>query len=387
MTQVLKDTLSSPPTLLELAPPFMKLPITGYGGIERVLWSIVREFVKAADRDPHAPKVELWAPGDSATDVDGLPITLVPTIEKARPASDGLWDSLARQIPEDAYNIRRRLVNDPSAIAHIHTQGVGFGIIGGAGLDVATRAITTLHNGIEPWMSEFHKEMPIIPISHAQARSVAGFDFVRVVHNGIDGHNLQPNFDLAPDAPFTFLGRFHPNKGTLNAIKIALAADGVIRLAGSSDPDFPKYVNDIMEMANQYPERVEIVGEITDHFVPQFGQTEKSHFLSTSRALLFPIQWKEPFGLVIAEANACGTPVIAFNYPGSSVDELIVDGVNGRKVNTIEEAIEAAKTIDTIDRHGVRKYFEEHFTSEVMAQNYRRVITEELPAYRRELGL
>ena len=372
--------------IIELAPPFLKLPVQGYGGSERVLWACVEEFSRAAAKDPQAPKLQLWAPGDSApTTRDGHPIDLHATVPHAQGFSQ-LWTSF-RQVTRDMYDLRRTLINQPGTVAHIHTEDAAFPIIGGAGPEVSTRTLTTMHNLPKDWATEFHQEMPVVAISHAQAQRIKGFDFLRVIHNGIDPALFVPSDTLPPDAPFAFLGRFSPDKNPVDAIKIALAAQSAIRLAGITDSDAPAYKAQLDALIAAHPSQVQFIGEVNDVIDPRMGQSSKSAFLAGSKALLLPIKWAEPFGLVIAEANAAGTPVIAYNYPGSSVDELIKDGVNGFKVNSFEEAVAAAKAIDQIDRRGVRAHFEKNFTTGIMAQKYSDVITKDLPAYRRSLGL
>jgi glycosyltransferase involved in cell wall biosynthesis len=368
-------------TIIELAPPFSKLPVSGYGGIERVVWSIARELSVRASNDPFAPKVELWAPGDSETKFESADIHLHPTVEKATGIVDGLWNTLMRQIPKDMYDIRRRLTEDRSAVAHLHTP-LGMGAMSGAGKDVAFRTLTTFQSPPPSWALEFHKDMPVVAVSHAQAKMIKGFDFMHVVYNGIESDLFKPSYQTSANAGFSFLGRFSPDKNPIDAIKIALACDASIGLAGQFDPNTAmEYADELKGLINSSGKRASLVGEVTDLYDSSLGESSKNAFLSSSKALLFPIKWKEPFGIVIAEANACGTPVIAYNYPGSSVDELIVNGVNGYKVNSLDEAIQAAQVISNIDRRKVRKYFEENFTSGVMVDKYCKIFTKELPKY------
>ncbi len=372
--------------IIELAPPFLKLPVQGYGGSERVLWACVEEFTRAAAKNAAAPKLELWAPGDTAAATrDGYPIDLHATV----PAAQGfnqLWTSF-RQVTRDMYDLRRALVREPRTVAHIHTEDAAFSIIGGGDADVSTRTLTTMHNLPKDWATEFHAEMPVVAISEAQAARIKGFNFLRVIHNGIDPQLFAPNYTPTPDAPFAFLGRFSPDKNPVDAIKIALAAGGNIKLGGIVDSDAPAYRAEVEGLITANPTRVAFIGEVNDIVDPALGQSSKNALLANSRALLLPIKWAEPFGLVIAEANACGTPVIAYNHPGSSVDELIVNGVNGYKVDSFEEAVAAAKAIGNIDRRAVRAHFEKNFTTSIMAEKYTKVITQDLPAYRRSLGL
>jgi glycosyltransferase involved in cell wall biosynthesis len=156
-----------------------------------------------------------------------------------------------------------------------------------------------------------------------------------------------------------FLGRISPEKRPDRAIAIAKATGIPLRIAAKVDAVDRKYFETEIEPLMNDP-LIEYIGEI--------GETEKQEFLGNARALLFPIDWPEPFGLVMIEAMACGTPVIAFRC--GSVPEVMQDGVTGYVVDTVEEAIAAVGRIDALSRAGVRAYFEERFTAPTMAKNY-----------------
>jgi glycosyltransferase involved in cell wall biosynthesis len=169
---------------------------------------------------------------------------------------------------------------------------------------------------------------------------------------------------LTPRAPrgeyLAFLGRISPEKRVDRAIEVALRLEIPLEIAAKVDrADYEYYNNEIKHLMIDQP-LIKFIGEI--------GQKEKSQFLSNAKALIFPIDWQEPFGLVMIEAMACGTPVVAFGL--GSVPEVIDDGVTGFIVETIEDAVKAVEKIDTLDRTRVRKGFEERFSAERMAHDY-----------------
>ncbi len=369
--------------VIEFAPPFLPLPATAYGGTERIVSGICKSFQNAA-RLPFA--FEVWAPGDSYRDIDESETPpLVPTAENALGLTDKPFEANV-QIMKDLHRLQQLMEGNPHAVGHIHIEDAHFPVFGQTP-SLAARTLTTLHNPVKDWYANY-PYMPLVAISEAQKQTLdlKAFNFVKVVHNGIDADLYQPHYDLSPDSPVCFLGRFSPDKNPEDAVRIALAAGDAIKLAGPSDTQYPECHETVLRYQMDHPGQVEYVGSVTDEHDPGLGESSKNRFLGASKAMLFPIQWKEPFGLVVVEANACGTPVIAYNHPGSAVDELIEDGVNGFKVSTVEEAAEALRHIDRIDRRSVRAHFEKHFTAEVMAQRYRDILVRDLPAYRRDIS-
>lgn len=342
---------------------------------------IIKTFQSRARAGTLPFSYELWAPGDSYADAADRPV-LSPTV----PESLGVTKPFEAQalMMKDMHRIRRILRNNPNAAAHIHIEDLHIPVLG-QDRDLAAQTLTTVHNPVKDWYHDY-KHLPLAAISEAQKNilGIRDFDFVRVVHNGIDESLFAPNYETGPDSPLTFIGRFSPDKNPGDAVEIALRAGVPIRLAGPADPQHPECHEAVMRQCERYGS-VSYAGSVTDEFRPELGQSMKSAFLAASRAMLFPIKWQEPFGLVIAEANACGTPVIAFNPPGSAVGELIENGVNGFKVRNVAEAVEAVRNIGSIDRRGVRAYCEKHFTGRVMADRYAKIFTEDLPAYRRSL--
>ncbi|HEY8190813.1 MAG TPA: glycosyltransferase [Alphaproteobacteria bacterium] len=371
--------------VIECAPPFYPIPAKGYGGTERVVDGIIKTFHDRARAGTLPITYELRAPGDSYADLQGdaKPV-LSPTIQH----SLGVTKPFEAQalMMTDMHLIRHLLRANPHAAAHIHIEDLHIPILG-QDPQLAAQTLTTLHNPVKAWYHDY-KYMPLVAISEAQKKllGISDFDFVEVVHNGIDERLFTPEFDIGPDSPLTFLGRFSPDKNPEDAVKIALGADIPVKLAGPVDKQHPECLERIMQYQRQHGEgSVSYVGSVTDEYDPALGRSAKNAFLAASRGMLFPIKWAEPFGLVIAEANACGTPVIAFNAAGSAVPELIKNGVNGFIVNNVAEAIQAVKNLKYIDRRGVYVYFKEHFTSRAMGDKYMNILVEKLPAYRRSL--
>jgi glycosyltransferase involved in cell wall biosynthesis len=227
--------------------------------------------------------------------------------------------------------------------------------------------VTTLHgrldlDELQPLYREF-ADMPVVSISDAQRQPLREAGWISTVHHGLprDLFTFQPN----PDGYLAFLGRISPEKRVDRAIAIATACRVPLRIAAKIDEaDREYFERDIAPLLDN--RLVEFIGEI--------GERDKGAFLGGAKALLFPIDWPEPFGLVMIEAMACGVPVIAF--PGGSVEEIIEQGVNGFVVGSIEEASYAVRQIDRIDRRKCRERFERRFTARRMATEYVNVYRE-----------
>ncbi len=224
-----------------------------------------------------------------------------------------------------------------------------------------TPFVTTLHGRLDlpefgP-MYDLFPDVPLVSISDAQRRALPQLNWIGTVLHGLPEHLLRPQ----PVAPkyLAFLGRIAPEKGLDRAIRIAGAAGLPLKVAAKVDrADQEYYETEIRPLLNQC--HVEFIGEIND--------AQKSAFLGGAHALLFPIDWPEPFGLVMIEAMACGTPVIAFNH--GSVPEVIDDGVSGFVVQDEAAAIAALGRLHSLDRGGVRRRFEQRFTARRMAEDY-----------------
>jgi glycosyltransferase involved in cell wall biosynthesis len=226
---------------------------------------------------------------------------------------------------------------------------------------VAARTLTTLHGrqdlgDLKPFYSRFG-DMPLISISNDQRKPLPQANFVATIHHGIPVDLLQPS--LEQGRYLAFLGRISPEKRPDRAIRIARAAGIPLKIAAKVDKiDEDYFRTDIVPLLDG--PGVEFIGEINEH--------EKTKFLGEAAALIFPVDWPEPFGLVMIEAMACGTPVLAFRC--GSIPEVIEDGVTGRVVDSEEEAIAALPDILSYDRRDVRRRFEERFDATRMAKEY-----------------
>jgi glycosyltransferase involved in cell wall biosynthesis len=221
--------------------------------------------------------------------------------------------------------------------------------------------VTTMHGRLdlpelEPLYQEFW-DAPVVSISDAQRLYLPDANWIATVHHGFPSDLFR--FRPQPDGYFAFLGRISPEKRVDRAIAVATALGCPLKIAAKIDAADAKYFEAEIRPLLDNP-LVEYIGEI--------GDDEKTAFLGGARALLFPIDWPEPFGLVMIEALACGTPVVAFR--GGSVDEIIDDGITGFVVDSLEEAIAAARRIDTIDRGACRRTFERRFSARRMAADY-----------------
>ena len=199
----------------------------------------------------------------------------------------------------------------------------------------------------------------MIAISQSQRDSFPEGKWIAVVQNGIPAALLSPPASNCNHPYLAFLGRVAPDKGVPAAVRISVGAGLKLKVAAKIDDIFEEYYDSEVEpLFDRH--NVEFVGEIGDHL--------KSDFLGNAVALVFPIQWLEPFGLVMIEAMACGTPVIAFNR--GAVSEVLEHGKTGFIVDTEVQAVEALQNVGRLDRKLIRKTFEQRFTAEIMARNY-----------------
>jgi len=246
---------------------------------------------------------------------------------------------------------------DEFDVVHFHLDYLSFSQV--RRLEIP--AVTTLHGRLDipdlyPLFREFD-DMRLISISDAQRAPMPWASWLATVHHGLPEDLHIPKEE--PGKYLAFLGRISPEKRVDRAIEIAKMVEMPLRVAAKIDPVdqeyFDKEVRHLLSGTD-----VEFIGEI--------GDQEKTEFLGNAFALLFPIDWPEPFGLVMIEAMACGLPVVAF--PGGSVREIIDDGVTGFIVNTIEDAVSAVRRIETIDRRRCRDTFERRFSARRMATQY-----------------
>lgn len=338
--------------IAQVSPLYESVPPQKYGGIERVVYHLCEALV-AAGHD-----VTLFASGDSRTSADLVAVAPTSLRLSKRPRDPRVWDLM--QLME----LERQA--DKFDIIHFHTDIAHFAV----GRQIATPQVTTMHGPLDSAdMQAFFEEFddaPLISISNSQRRPLPHANWIATVYNGTpaDGYTLR---EQGGDY-LAFLGRFSPEKGAEDAIEIAIRCGLPLKMAAKIDPVDRAYFAETIEPMLDHP-LIEFIGEV--------DEAGKDELLGNARALLFPIKWSEPFGLVMTEAMACGTPVIA--YRAGSVEEVMRDGISGYIVDSLDEAVAALDRIDRIDRRRCREYFEDHFSVQQMTQGY-------LEAYRRLLA-
>jgi glycosyltransferase involved in cell wall biosynthesis len=332
--------------IAQIAPLTESVPPKLYGGTERVIAYLVDELSK----QDHA--VTLFASGDSRTAA-----TLVPVCPEALRLGNPTMDPVAWHVLMLEQVVQRAAEFD---VIHFHIAPWHY--------PVASRLqsphLATLHGRLDlPELVPLHQTfsaLPVVSISEAQRHFLPHANWLGTVYHGLPPEQFR--FRARPDGYLAFLGRISPEKRVDRAIAIARACGWPLRIAAKIDAvDRAYFERDIRPLLDD--PLVDFVGEI--------GDSEKSDFLGGARALLFPIDWPEPFGLVMIEALACGTPVVAFR--GGSVPEIIDHGTTGFIVETVEHAIEATRRIDEIDRARCRAVFDERFAVSRMAADYVRL--------------
>jgi glycosyltransferase involved in cell wall biosynthesis len=343
--------------IAQIAPLAESCPPQLYGGTERIVSFLTEELV----RQGH--EVTLFASGDSQTSA-----RLVPCAPMALRLNPAIRDPLPYHLAM-IEEVRRRA--DEFDVLHFHIDLLHYPLAAA----FADKMVTTLHGRLDlpdlpPFYAHF-PHLPVVSISDDQRRPLSMANWVGTVHHGLPPELLP--FNANPDGDYlAFLGRISPEKRPDRAIEIAIRAGMKLRIAAKVDKvDQAYWAESIHPLVAATP-NVEFVGEIDER--------RKADFLGNARALLFPIDWPEPFGLVMIEAMACGTPIVAFSE--GSVPEVIDDGVSGFLVRDVAEAVAAVKVAHRLDRFGVRAAFDRRFTSHRMAEDYL-AIYRNLPAVRR----
>ena len=333
--------------IAQVAPLDESVPPKLYGGTERIVSYLTEELV----RQGH--DVTLFASGDSRTRA-----RLVPATPAALRLA-GVRDPLAHHVCMLDEVLQRAHEFD---VIHFHTEYLHFPYA--AHLDVPR--VTTMHGRMDlPDLAHVFKRFPhepLVSISDAQRLPLPGANWVGTVHHGLPENLLR--FHPHAGDYLAFLGRISPEKGPERAIEIARRARFPLKIAAKvGAPDRAYFDQTVRPMLDN--QLVDFVGEIDDE--------HKNDFLGHALALLFPIDWPEPFGLVMVESMACGTPVIAF--PSGSVPEVMRDGVSGFVVASVDEAVGAVRDVRRLDRRRVRRYFEERFLVKRMADAYQATYT------------
>ena len=329
--------------IAQVAPLTEAVPPKLYGGTERVVSWLTEELVALGH------EVTLFASGDSVTSA---------RLEAMWPRSLRLDGSV--RDPNALHMVLVELVYRRASefdLIHFHLDYYPFSLFSRQ----STPFVTTMHGRLDlpehqPVFDEF-SSVPVVSISNAQRRALPQANWVRTVHHGLPEDLLRPK----PFKPsyFAFLGRIAQEKGLDRAIQIAEHCGVPLKVAAKVDKADREYYEEQIRPLMNSP-LVEYIGEIND--------ADKSEFLSGAIALLVPIDWPEPFGLVMIEAMACGTPVIAFNR--GSAPEVIEDGLTGFIVEDVNGAIGAVDRLGHLSRERIRRRFEERFTARRMALDY-----------------
>ena len=329
--------------IAQVAPLAESIPPKLYGGTERVVAWLIEELAKLGH------EVTLFASGDSKTRAE-LEAVWPRALRLGRPKSDpmaaqaALLDAVARRARE-------------FDVIHVHIDWLHLPLLSRLGVPF----VTTTHGRLDlpgfPEVALRFPDAPYVSISDNQREALPEARWIGTVYHGLPASSLRPCLERG--RYLAFLGRLTAEKGPEAAIRIARAAEMPLHIAAKLPRGERAFFKEKLEPQID-GEQVRLTGEVNDK--------TKEAFLAGAAALLFPIHWPEPFGLVMIEAMACGTPVIAFR--SGSVPEVIDDGITGFVVESEDQAIEALGRIGELDRGRVRAHFEKRFTSERMAKEY-----------------
>jgi glycosyltransferase involved in cell wall biosynthesis len=333
--------------IAQIAPLMESVPPRYYGGTERVVSYLTEELVAQGH------EVTLFASGDSITAAD-----LVPCCTQALRLDAAVKDVVPYYMLM-LDKVRSRFAEFD--VLHFHIDHFHFPIF----RHLAIPSLTTLHGRQDlrdclPFFAGF-SDMPLVSISDAQRTPVPHANFAATIHHGLP-RDLHEASYTTNGGYLAFIGRISPEKGPVDAIRIAQSLGVPIKIAAKVDKQDEAYFREVVQPMLSTP-GVEFIGEISER--------EKGPFLRNATALLFPICWPEPFGLVMIEAMACGTPVLA--YRAGAVPEVIDEGLSGMIVDNIDQARVALVQVAALDRRKVRLRFEERFTARRMATDYVRL--------------
>lgn len=329
--------------IAQVAPLYESVPPRLYGGTERVVSYLTEELLRQGHH------VTLFASGDSRTQGK-----LVSVWRTALRLDSSQPEPLSLHVLQVEEVFRRATAFD---VVHFHIDAIQ--------LPLARRhntpIVTTLHGRLDlPGLAELYgefNELPLISISKAQRAQMPDANWIGTVHHGLPVDLHMPSYE--PGSYLAFLGRIAPEKRADRAIEIARRSGVPLRIAAKIDAADRVYF-DAHIAPHIDGSFIRYVGELTE--------AEKGEFLRGARALLFPIDWPEPFGLAMIEAMACGTPIIAFR--AGSVAEVIDEGVTGRIVDSIEQGVACVAETMNWDRRRSREVFERRFTAQRMASDY-----------------
>jgi glycosyltransferase involved in cell wall biosynthesis len=335
--------------IAQVAPLYESVPPKYYGGTERVVSYLTEELLRQGHQ------VTLFASGDSVTQAD-----LVAPWPHALRLDDQCVDQLAPHMVLLQQVFQQEHEAHPFDLIHFHIDYLHYPLT----MQLHTPHVTTLHGRLDipdlvPLYQTF-STIPVVSISDSQRAPLPWLNWQGTVYHGLpdDLYTLRET----PGPYLAFLGRISPEKGVEQAIAIAQRAGMPLKIAAKVDEADQAYFCEVVQPLLDGP-LIQCVGELRE------GQ--KDDFLGQAYALLFPIDWPEPFGLVMIEALACGTPVIA--YRRGSVPEVLEDGVTGWLVEGLEEAVQAVARVPMLSRTRCRQVFEARFTASRMAQDYVRI--------------
>jgi glycosyltransferase involved in cell wall biosynthesis len=334
--------------IAQIAPLYESVPPALYGGTERVVANLVDALVDAGH------DVTLFAAGDARTKA-----RLIPGCKHSlRLDTNPLKSDIALHLTMLDQVLRRA---DDFDILHFHIDILHFPMFE----DIAERTLTTLHGRQDlKGLPEFYRlwpKFPLVSISQNQRAPMRFANWVGTVHHGLPSDVLAPCPSPRGDY-LAFLGRISIEKRVDRAIEIAKRCGIPLKIAAKVDNADKAYYEEMI---------APLIDGTFIQYIGEIDEQGKPEFLGNARALLFPIDWPEPFGLAMIEAMACGTPVIAWNC--GSVPEIVEPGVTGIIVDSIDEAVAAVRDIDSIDRAGIRRAWEKRFSANIMADNYLRL--------------
>jgi glycosyltransferase involved in cell wall biosynthesis len=340
--------------IAQIAPLYEAVPPKLYGGTERIVASLTDALVDLGH------DVTLFASAEARTHA-----TLVAVRDQAiRLDPAPLKSDMAAHLSM-LHEVRKRAAEFD--VLHFHVDLVHFPMFE----DMAGRTLTTLHGRLDlkdlPEAYRRWPRFPLVSISDHQRRPLRFANWTGTVYHGMP--DALYRFSPRPEGGYlAFLGRISPEKRPDRAIAIAKAAGMRLKIAAKVDNADRAYFRDEIAPLLDDP-MVEYIGEI--------GDADKSRFLGDATAVLFPIDWPEPFGLVMIEAMACGTPVIAWRC--GSVPEVVDDGITGRVVESEAEAVAAVAEVAGYDRRRIRDVFERRFSAQTMARGYETLYRHMLP--------
>jgi glycosyltransferase involved in cell wall biosynthesis len=329
--------------IAQVAPLYESVPPKLYGGTERVVSYLTEELV----RQGH--EVTLFASGDSLTEA-----RLVPVCNRSLRFAKSCVDPLAHHVLLVEHALDE---SEKFDVIHFHIDYLHYARSRHQNVAI----LTTLHGRLDipdlvPLYQRF-RDVPVVSISDSQREPLPWLNWQKTIYHGLPIGSLK--FQAAPGDYLAFLGRISPEKGVDQAIAIARQAGVKLKIAAKVDRVDQAYFDTVI--------RPLLSGSGVD-FLGEIGHSEKSEFLGGALALLTPVQWPEPFGLVMIEAMACGTPVIG--YPRGSVPEIVEEGVSGFIVSGVQQAAEAVRAAPALSRQRCRDYFERRFSAVRMCEDY-----------------